>query len=171
VFRRARLVAACLVVVLGAAACAGDDDGGAIPGDPHRALTVEYETFSGDTTTLEAYRGTPTVVNFWASWCTPCITEMPDFEAVHQEAGDQVAFVGLSTDFKRSDAEEMAERTGVTYDLGYDSDETIVREFVTVGLPITVFVDADGNVTKVHSGPLAKDKLRGLIRDELGVEL
>ena len=85
--------------------------------------------------------------------------------------GDQVAFLGLTTDFSRSAAQEMAEKTGVTYDLGYDADETIVREFVTVGLPITVFLDAAGNVVKVHSGPLKRDKLRGLIRDELGVQL
>lgn len=170
-FRRVRFLAACLVLALAVAACTDGDDGGAVPGDSQGALTTEFETFSGQTTTLSGYEGKPTVVNFWASWCVPCVTEMPDLEAVHQEAGGRVAFVGLSTDFKRSEAQEMAERTGVTYDLGYDSDERIVREFVTVGIPVTVFLAADGTVAKVHGGPLKQDKLRELIRDELGVDL
>ncbi len=48
------------------------------------ASSIEYVTFDGRTTSLSEHRGRPMVVNFWASYCTPCITEMPTFEAVHQ---------------------------------------------------------------------------------------
>jgi thiol-disulfide isomerase/thioredoxin len=169
VLRRARYLAACLAAVTAIVACA--DNGTDVPDGAEAGLVVEYDTFDGDTATLADYRGRPLVVNFWASWCAPCVTEMPDIEAVHQASGDRVAFVGLSTDFRRSDATAMADKTGVTYDLGYDPDEQIVRRFLTVGLPVTVFVRADGTIATVHSGPLSEDELRDLVRDELEVEL
>src|SRR5687767_84591 len=56
-----------------------------------------FARFDGDEGSLADYEGTPLVVNWFASWCVPCVTEMPAFEEVHQLLGDDVAFLGLNS--------------------------------------------------------------------------
>ena len=129
-----------------------------------------YTTFEGDTVPLSSVRGTPTVLNFWASYCTPCLTEMPAFEEVYQEVkGEEVAFLGLAVADRTDDAEEMVETTGVTYPTAEDEDASVITLLEGVVLPTTVLLDADGNVVARHAGELSADELRSLLADELGV--
>ena len=78
------------------------DDDGARSTDGTIQLTLEdpdgatFTTFEGETVALSLLRGTPLLVNFFASSCVPCITEMPHLEEVHREVGDQVTFLGLA---------------------------------------------------------------------------
>jgi thiol-disulfide isomerase/thioredoxin len=136
------------------------------------ALTLPYVTFDGETRTLADYAGRPLVVNFFSSWCTPCITEMPDFEAVHQDLGDRVAFVGINYGLggeTEKGARDIIERTGVTYDVGRDLDGELLEALGGVTMPTTVLVTADGTIADVRSGAVSEGKLRDLIRDELGI--
>ena len=74
---------------------------------------VTFVTFDDQEVPLSSLRGTPTVVNFFASTCTPCITEMPAFEEVYQElGGDQLAFLGLAVADRPDDALALVEQTG-----------------------------------------------------------
>jgi cytochrome c-type biogenesis protein len=116
---------------------------------------------------LTAYEGRPIVVNFFASWCAPCVTEMPAFEEVHQAMGDQVAFVGLSTSDREEATLELVEETGVTYDLGRDPRGDLLVDFGGFDLPLTVLVDADGVVTSVNTGELTAAELTELIEAQL----
>jgi thiol-disulfide isomerase/thioredoxin len=126
-----------------------------------------YPTFDGAEASLTDYEGTPLVVNFFASWCVPCVTEMPAFEQVHQSFGDQVAFVGLATRDQLEDSQGIVEDTGVTYDVGRDVRGDILTALGGVSLPTTVLVAADGTVTSVNSGELSGEELTTLIEDEL----
>lgn len=133
--------------------------------------TETYTTFDGATTDLGGYTGRPLVVNFWASSCTACITEMPAFERVHQAGGDQVAFVGLAVIDQQDAARDLAARTGVTYDLGFDQSGSIIGQLGGVVLPTTVFVGADGTIVESHAGELDEAELRDKIREHFGVEV
>ncbi|MFQ5556796.1 MAG: TlpA family protein disulfide reductase, partial [Acidimicrobiales bacterium] len=124
---------------------------------------VPFATFEGGTRTLAEYSGQPLVLNFFAAWCPSCVSEMPDFEAVHQELGDEVAFIGMSQDFDPADALALVEATGVTYDLGWDPDLALYGEFGGFAMPTTVFVSADGEVVEVFAGALTADALRAKI--------
>lgn len=108
---------------------------------------------------LTSYRGRPMVVNFWASWCAPCLREMPDFEQVYQQRDGTVAFVGINVRESPATAADLAARTGVTYDLALDITGEASRQFTVVNMPTTVFVDADGIITSVHAGALSADEL------------
>jgi thiol-disulfide isomerase/thioredoxin len=133
--------------------------------------TAAYTTFDGTTSDLGAYRGRPLVVNFWRSDCAPCIREMPALERVHRAAGDQVAFVGLTVQDREDDARELADRTGVGYDLGFDATGQLIADLGGINLPTTVFVNADGVIVDTHAGEVTEDELRGMIRTNLGVEV
>jgi peroxiredoxin len=128
-----------------------------------------FERWDGSSGTAADYRGTPLVVNFWAATCTPCIKEMPAFQKVHAQLGDRVAFLGLAVNDRRADAERMAERTGVRYDLGLDAQGDVIKAFGGVVLPTTVIVSPDGKIVEVHSGAMSASELRSVLRDKLGV--
>jgi thiol-disulfide isomerase/thioredoxin len=111
----------------------------------------------------------PVVVNFYASWCGPCITEMPAFEQVHREVGDKVTIIGVAYQDSDEDARATVERTGVTYPTFGDSGQDAVTYFGGISMPTSVFIDAGGNVVDVRSRALDADELRSALEDRFGI--
>jgi thiol-disulfide isomerase/thioredoxin len=140
--------------------------GAAVPDSPQAVRLGALD--GGADRTLGELMGRPMVVNFFASWCAPCVIEMPAIENVHQDVGDQVAFVGLASRDAPADARETVEATGVTYPTFADADDAVTW-FGGLAMPTTVFLDATGRVLDVHSGPLTEDELRAEIADRFGV--
>jgi thiol-disulfide isomerase/thioredoxin len=149
------------------AACGGDDDGSDDGADGDAASGATFERFDGEEVTLADYAGRPLVVNFFANWCPPCVTEMPAFEEVNQQYGDEVAFLGISVNESVEEAQALVDRTGVTYDLAREPQGNLVRELGGVGMPTTVLLTADGEVVEAHTGELSGDELTELIEAEL----
>jgi cytochrome c biogenesis protein CcmG, thiol:disulfide interchange protein DsbE len=114
--------------------------------------------------------GRPTVVNVLAAWCVPCEEELPDMQAVHAELKDQVQFIGIDRQDSRRKARELLERTGVTFPVGYDPDDTLFPRLRAVGMPTTLFVDAKGRIVAKVSGQLSRADLRAKIAAHLGVK-
>jgi thiol-disulfide isomerase/thioredoxin len=139
---------------------------GAGPGSP--APQVAFTTFEGDATSLAEYRGAPLVVNFWSSTCIPCVTEMPEFDAVHTELDGTVAFLGINTAEGSDPALRFLERVPVGYDLARDPDGSVLRAFGRSNLPTTVLIDAEGTVRDIHTGMLSGDDLRSRIAEVTG---
>ena len=130
---------------------------------------VRFRYFDGSEGSLDDFAGTPTVINFWASWCPPCIIEMPAFEAVHVELAPQVAFLGFNVGDEPGAARQLADQTGVTYPLAEDPDSGIFQAFGGFGMPTTVLVDAEGMIVHMISSRLRAQDLRALIAEHLGV--
>src|SRR5262245_39959239 len=128
-----------------------------------------YTTFPDDQPArLSDLRGKPVVLNFWASTCTPCITEMPDLERVHQDFGDKVTFLGLQVQDGIENGKEMVEKTGVRYPIGRDTYGEVLRELGGRGLPTTVVVAADGTVKAFYNGSqVSAAELTDVLRAEL----
>jgi len=113
--------------------------------------------------------GKPMVVNFWASWCTPCRKEMPAFDQVHQDLGDQVAIVGVTDEADLDAARKAAAAADVSYPLLVDEEQSLLIDLGITGLPGTVFVDADGNVVGRHLGAMTEDELTKEIEERYGI--
>ena len=131
------------------------------------APTSDYTTFDGEEASVADYAGTPMVVNFFASWCVPCVREMPAFEQVHQDVGDQVAFVGVNVQDSETEGQAIVDDTGITYDVGRDPDGSLLASFGGVAMPTTVLVDADGTIVRVLSGATSAEELRAAIDEDL----
>ncbi len=117
---------------------------------------------------LSDLRGTPVVVNFFAAWCPPCITELPAFEEVHQQLGDRVAFVGIDVNDRAEDALRLIDETGITYPVVYDRAGTALGQFNDFEImPTTAFVAADGTLAHVNPGIMSGEDLRATIEEEL----
>jgi thiol-disulfide isomerase/thioredoxin len=129
-----------------------------------------FLTFDGQEVPFSNIQGTPTVVNFFSSTCTPCITEMPAFEEVYQElGGEQVAFLGLAVADRAEAAQDLVQQTGVTYPTAQDPENAVFDALGGAVLPTTVLLDADGEIVATHHGELDADELRAFLADELGV--
>jgi thiol-disulfide isomerase/thioredoxin len=139
------------------------------PAEPSDALsTTEIIGFDDQTRTFAQAIDpeVPTVVNFFASTCTPCRLEMPAFEKVSQELDGKVAFLGLAVQDRPEDALALVADTGVTYEVARDRDGSVLAAVGGFVMPTTAFVAPDGNVLAVHLGELTADELRTTI-DEL----
>jgi cytochrome c biogenesis protein CcmG/thiol:disulfide interchange protein DsbE len=92
--------------------------------------------------TDEDLRGTPVVVNFWASWCVPCREEAPLLEKAWRAYRDQgVVFLGVNIKDAESDAKRFVEEFDITYPVVRDLRQGLTRDFGVRGLPETFFVD------------------------------
>lgn len=101
----------------------------------------------GQPVRLSGLAGTPTVINFWASWCAPCREELPLLAKAHRAYGDKLQVIGVDFDDPAPDAAlELAGQSGVTYPLLADRDADAKAPFKVIGLPQTVFVDAQGTM-------------------------
>jgi cytochrome c biogenesis protein CcmG/thiol:disulfide interchange protein DsbE len=118
---------------------------------------------------LDSYRGRPLVLNFWATWCAPCVEEMPAFDRVARELGDQVAFLGVDVADPPRLAEPFVEELGIGYDLAVDVRREFAGEVGVATMPTTVFVDTAGTIVYRSYGPLDAPALRGALAEHLGV--
>lgn len=147
-------VALLLLVAHGRDDAPGDDQ--AAGSEASSLLDVELTGFDDRTVRLAELTGKPLVVNFFASWCGPCVREMPDFEAVHARRGDDVRFLGVNLQDAPDAAMDLVAQTGVTYDGVRDVDSELFRAVDGFSMPTTVFLDAEGNVVEVHGGELSQ---------------
>ncbi len=176
-------LAATLIAVAAVRIASGDDDGfdaqltepggTQIPGIgtqgdvTGRALPdAAFALLDGGGFRFADLTGTPIVVNLWASWCGPCVAEMPDFQLVYERVSDRVAFVGVNHSDNEAAARDLADRTGVQYPLVRDPTGSVAATLEAARMPTTFFVGADGRVVGVHPGELSADELQAKI-DEL----
>ncbi len=129
---------------------------------------LAFTVSDGSTGSLADYRGEPLVVNFFASWCPPCRAELPDFEAVHQELGDSVTFVGVNQDFTEETWRAFVAESDVSYDTVFQPNSEIWNELGTGAMPTTAFISSEGSVVHLWAGLLTDDKLIELIDEHLG---
>ena len=130
---------------------------------------LTFDLFDGGTGTIASYEGTPLVVNFFASWCPPCVREMPEFQQVFESLDGEVAFLGLSQDQTPEDALALVERTGVTYDVGWDLDLEVYGATESIAMPTTAFVSPSGELLDTFAGVLDRESLAELVENVLGV--
>ena len=137
------------------------------PETVERALTLPIFALTdvtGNPLSINEFVGQPLLINFWATWCAPCLRELPMFEAVWQERNSDhsLQIVGIAID-RMEDVRPYLEKTGVTYpNLVGQSDameaaDSFGPDFA--GLPFTVFVSADRQILHMHSGELLREQI------------
>lgn len=147
------------------------DDGSATQPAPNPAVLGQRATVgqlpdlefarlgSGEPDRLGAYEGRPLVINFFASWCTTCLAELPRFEQAYQTHKDQVTFLGLNLQDSPSSAARVVADTGLSYPIGTDPQGRLFQAIGAFGMPTTVFVAADGTVLERYTGELSAEQL------------
>ena len=129
---------------------------------------LEFVTLEEQPAAFAGYEGCPLIVNFFASWCVPCVTEMPDFERFWNTHGTQVAVLGLAANDRLEDAIATVAERGVTYPTGLDEGELFI-DFGGLGMPTTVFVSPQGEILETHSGLLTLEDITTRAEEHFGL--
>jgi peroxiredoxin len=124
----------------------------------HPAPDFELVSTDGETIRLSDFRGTPVILNFWATWCGPCRAEFPDFQQAAVDNADRLVIIGINN----SSADQVdlvpgfLEEFGITFPIVLDEDGSTAKTYRILGLPTTIFIDSSGTVDEVFTGPLNK---------------
>jgi len=111
---------------------------------------------------LVDYKGRWVLVNFWASWCTPCRAEAPALEEFQrQHGGPRFTVLGIDSQDLSGDAKAFVERYGLSYPQLRDGNGDNADEYGTTGVPENFLVDPKGKVRLVVPGPIGEEKLSG----------
>jgi peroxiredoxin len=130
-------------------------------GDPAPAYAAPV--FGGDSLALAELRGSPVMLNIWATWCPPCREEMPGLQALHERYGPRgLRILAVSIDQRGAEAaiDAFLQEHGLTFTILHDVNEDVSRQFRTAGVPETYLIDADGIIVRRWIGkfdPLAPD--------------
>ena len=139
---------------------------GYIPAPQEGFLAPDFslESTNGDNYLLSDFRGQAVLINFWASWCPPCRTEMPAMQRVYETHKDQ-DFVIFAVNATHQDsptkATEFASAKGLTFPILLDSDGLVTRQYLVRSFPTSIFIDKNGLVHEVViGGPMAEALLK-----------
>lgn len=182
--RHLPLIASVLAILIGLMLIAGPSLLSSLSADPQPALesgmqsgmpkagqpipNFELPTLAGDSTVrLTDLRGSPVVINFWATWCGPCKQEMPLLvEQYNWNKGRGLRVLAIDTlaNDNRDDMRDFVTKYNMNFDVLVDETDAIAGGWEVMGLPTTFFVKPDGTVAKVHVGQMTADQLKENMR-------
>ena len=174
-----RLFVLLLTVLLLLCGCASETPEDTKPAE-NAAPDFTFYDIDGNAHTLAEFRGKPVILNFWASWCGPCKSEMPDIQAAYEEYGDEIHFALVNLTDGGSETVETASAyiagEGYTFPVYYDIDPeganalAGAEAYKVNSIPVTYFIDAQGNIVAYASGMMSAARLQQGIDLLLGKE-
>ena len=154
-----------LVAFLGLPAFDGWSMGSRVPTVGTLAEDFRLTDLEGKSQSLGQYRGKIVLVNFWATWCKPCTTEMPAMQTAYEKLREK-NFVVLAINELEDDAKvrEHIKQYGHTFPVLMDHDNTVANQFGVFGLPVSVFIDQEGRVQEyIKGGLLTEQKIQTVV--------
>lgn len=116
---------------------------------------------NGSDVTLSTYFGKPIVLNLWASWCSPCKNEMPYFEQAYKENEDiQFLMVNMTSGDDINDAKDFIKEEGYTFPVLFDIYGEAGYMYQANSIPMTIFIDENGNIVTYGVGAFDKETLQ-----------
>jgi peroxiredoxin len=156
----AGLVAAAIAMWPGACARNAPSSGAGNSKPEHVKLDYTLKDMSGKDVRLADYVGKPIIINFWATWCTPCQEEIPALVAISNKYKDRgLTILGVSIDDAPADLQKYAAEHGMTYPVlvGQGHDDMLENFEATFAVPVSWFIKADGSVYLRHEGAGSRD--------------
>lgn len=134
--------------------------GSRVPAVGTTAEDFRLPDLAGKQQSLSQYRGKVVLVNFWATWCKPCTTEMPAMQTTYDNLRDK-GFVVLAINELEDEAKvrEHIQQYGHTFPVLLDRDNKVANQFGVFGLPVSVFIDEKGVVREYIKGGLLTEQV------------
>lgn len=133
------------------------------PGD--NAIDFELKDMNGKTHKLSDYKGQTVVINFFATWCQPCIDEAPELEAFNSEYKDAQLIVIAKGESSKRMKKYISEADSKLFYL-LDTKEDVSKEYSVIGQPETIIINKDGVIVERFTGPTTKENLIQLIEEK-----
>lgn len=148
---------------------ASDDTQSTVTTEKPRTQAADFTVYTanGDSVKLSDFKGKPVVINFWASWCSPCTSELPYFNNAYKKYGEDIVFLMVNmTDSHRETIQSVSEfitKNSYSFPVYFDTYHSGSNAYNVSSIPFSVFVDKDGNVYKTHLGSMNEQTLTGYI--------
>lgn len=113
---------------------------------------------------LADLRGKPAVINFWASWCTPCKQEADEFARTARRFAEDVRFLGIAMLDGETSARSFISRYEIPYESAQDTRGVVAKRYGVTGVPETMFIDADGRLVGRYIGAFIDGQLEGAVQ-------
>ena len=132
------------------------------PTDPPANIAPDFTMLDkdGNEVTLASFFGKPIILNFWASWCGPCKMEMPEIQKFYEQYGEEIHFLLVSVDDSVDSAKTFIETEGYTFPVYFDTTSLGAYTYGASSIPLTFFIDAEGNLTAYYMGAMSEDILQ-----------
>ena len=111
----------------------------------------------GSEFTLSDQQGKIVLLNFWATWCGPCVREMPAFETLKEEGGEDVVILAVNCMEYADTVAAFIEENGYTFPIAIDEEGLISAKYPTQGIPYTLLIDGDGIIQNIYVGAADAD--------------
>lgn len=138
----------------------GVENGGPLVGRKAPDFSLPGVLPNSTPVTLSHYLGHPVVLNFFASWCVPCKTELPEFASLSKSDVGKVQFIGVDENDTIGPGSALIKATGVTYPTGFDGGAKLVQPYHIIGLPTTLFINSKGVVVEDIAGQISLSTLK-----------
>lgn len=106
----------------------------------------------GSTFTLSEQEGKVILLNFWATWCGPCVGEMPAFEKLYAEYGDKISILAVDCMEDAQTVDRFISDNGYTFPIAYDEKGDILTKYPSDGIPYTLVIDGNGMIKNIYLG-------------------
>ena len=125
------------------------------------------ELGSGKTMRLSDLKGKPVFINFWATWCPPCVKELPHIQAKYEQYKDKINFVAISLDGEQDAPAQFIPAKGYTFPVGYGNEREISRAYNVEAIPMSFIIDTNGVVKAKIMGSMDEAALESFIQKGL----
>jgi len=141
-------------------------------GEAQEALVVgqmapdfDLELADGGQVRLSDLKGSPVVLNFWASWCGPCRKEMPDLQAAYEEyGGEGLKLYGINAGESKVAVQDFRTRVGTKFPVLLDRDDRAQVAYKILPLPATFFIDRSGRIRAIYQYQMSRTQIEAEIQ-------
>jgi thiol-disulfide isomerase/thioredoxin len=123
------------------------------------APNFELVALSGAAVRLTNALDKPVFINFWATWCAPCVLEMPNLQKYYETYGDEFEILAINAGESEWDVGKFVDDIGITFPVLLDPQSKITIEYKVQGFPTTYILSSDGIIQAVHIGMLSENKI------------
>ncbi len=119
---------------------------------------------TGKQVKLSDLRGKPVFLNFWATWCPPCVGEMPHIQAAYEANKNKMHFIAISVDDNKEEPVKFTKDKGYTLPIGYGNVDDINKKYNLEAIPASYLIDADGHIKAQVVGAMNETALADFLK-------
>ena len=119
---------------------------------------------TGKTTKLSDLRDKPVYLNFWATWCPPCVKELPHIQAKYEQYKDRIHFLAISVDSEQEAPAQFISSKGYTFTVGYGNEREISRAYNIEAIPASYIIGTDGTIKAQSVGSMDEADLESFLK-------
>lgn len=130
------------------------------------AIDFTLTDLDGKKVTLSDLKGKNVYINFWATWCPWCIKELPDIEKVYQEYKDKdLVILAVDLGENKDTVKSFIDQNKYNFKVLLDSDQTVAQAYNINSIPVSIFIDKDGNIAAKRVGALTAEEMQSYVKE------